>query len=172
MKTVRVGFSRPINPSLYAKAIMWVGKTQYDHAYFRWTWSQINRDIIYQASKLAVNMETNITFVTHAIPVEEYEFQMDDASHAEFMQQCMDVCDMPYGVKEILGFAYVKILGLMKIKVNNPFPSNGSSWFCSQLVAYLLQKTGKIELSQNTADIDPLTLNQIVRNDPDFKRVL
>lgn len=171
MKTVIVGFSRPVSPTLFSKAIMWSDKTQYDHAYVKWNWSQIDRDIIYQASSLAVNFESNLTFASHSIPVEEYEFQLEDNVHSQFMQFCMDNSNKPYGVLEIVGFAYLKILKMMGITVGNPFPSNGNSYFCSQIVVLLLQLSDEVQLLENSADVDPLALNQMI-NAKGMKRIL
>lgn len=171
MKTIIIGFSRPIKPSLFAKAIMWSDKTNYDHAYIRWNWPDAGRDVIFQASSLAVNYESNSTFADHAIPVEEYELQVDDATYSKLMQFCIDNSNKPYGILEILGFVYVKVLKMIGLKVNNPFPSDGSSFVCSQLAATCLQIAGELQIDQNTANIDPLDLNNMIKA-KGLKRIL
>lgn len=171
MKTIALGFSCPIKPSLFAKAVMWVDKTPYDHVYVRWTWSTIERDIIYQASKLAVNFESNITFLTHAIPVEEYEIQLDDQTHKDIMQFCMDNSDKPYGILQIIGFAYIKICKKLGYSVNNPFPSYGSTFICSKTGAAILALSGTVKIDVPLDNIDPLDLNNIVKA-AGLKRIL
>ena len=163
MKTIVVGFSRPTVPTWFARAIMWVDNTPYDHVYIKWNWKGIDRDIIYQASKLAVNFESNLTFNSHALTIEEYEINISDDCHKAIMQFCMDNSNKPYGIKEIFGFAWVKICKKAGYAVHNPFPTHGSSYVCSKLAADILAMTGKIAIGSSPDDIDPLDLNNIVK---------
>lgn len=162
MRTIIVGFSRPIKPTLFAKGIMWVDGTEYDHVYIKWTWGAINRDIIYQASKLAVNFESNLTFDSHALTIEEYSVDISDDCHKQIMQFCMDNSNKPYGIKEIFGFCWVNICKKIGQTVHNPFPSHGNSYVCSKLGAEILAMTGKVSIGSSD-DIDPLDLNNIVK---------
>lgn len=163
MKTIIVGFSTPRKPSIFSKLIRWADKTEYSHVYLYWEWPLIERQVIYQASKLAVNFESNITFDSHALRIEEYEVQLSDQCHKEIMQFCMDNSNKPYGVKEILGFAYVKICGWIGQKVHNPFPTHGASFVCSKLGAEILQMAKAIDMSVSIEDIDPLDLNVLIK---------
>lgn len=163
MKTIMVGFSRPIKPSLFARLIVWSEKTVYDHVYIKWSWPLVDRDIIYQASKMAVNFESNITFATHAIIVEEYSVDISNECHKRMMQFCMDNSNKPYSVKEIFGDAWVKICSFLGKKVSNPFPAHGSAFVCSQIGAEILSLTGAITLKEDSSDITPLGLNNMVK---------
>lgn len=163
MKTIIIGFSRPIKATLFSRLIQWADGTEYDHVYVKWTWATIERDIIYQASKLAVNFESNITFDSHAVIVEEYEVQISDECHKAIMQFCMDNSNKPYGIKEILGFAYVKICSWIGQKVHNPFPTHGASFVCSKVGAEILQMAKAIDMSVSIEDIDPLDLNMLIK---------
>lgn len=163
MKTIIVGFSTPIKPTLFAKIIMWADKTIYDHVYIKWNWASIDRDIIYQASKLAVNFESNVTFDSHAKIIEEYEVQISDETHKAIMQFCMDNSNKPYGIKEIFGFGYIKLCKLVGKTVNNPFPTYGNSYVCSKIAADILVLAKSITLTDSPDNIDPLQLNNIVK---------
>lgn len=171
MKTINLGFSRPVKPTLFSKAIMWVDKTQYDHVFTKWNFDQIDRDLIYQASKMAVNFETNVTFPTHSLTVEEYELQISDEAFKKVLQFCFDNSNKDYGIKEILGFAWVKLNKLVNRVVNNPFPSNGSTWVCSVIATEILIIAGIITLDQPVENIDPLDLNTIIKAIPSIKRI-
>jgi hypothetical protein len=162
MKTLIFGFSRPIKPTLFAKAIMWSDKSNYDHCYIKWTNSVIQRDIYYQASNLAVNFESNISFLGHAIPVEEYELDVLDEVHAIIMRFCIDNSNKPYGVIQIVGDAYIKVCKILGFKVHNPFPSYGSTYVCSKIAASILQLAG-IQITQPLDDVDPLDVNNIIK---------
>lgn len=170
MKTIILGFSRPKKLSVFAKLIMWSDSISYDHVYVKWSWDKIERDVIYQASKMAVNFESNITFDKHAIVIEEYEITLDEECYKKVMQFCMDNSNKPYGFKEIIGFAWMKALGFCGEKVSNPFPSANASWICSKIGAALLIEAGYIGINQSIDDIDPLLLNQIV-NSLGLKRI-
>ena len=163
MKTIIVGFSTPIKPTAFSRMIEWSDKTSYDHVYVTWKWASIERDIVYQASKMAVNFESNVTFDSHAKRVEEYELQISDECHKTIMQFCMDNSNKPYGVKEIFGFAWVKICSWIGQKVNNPFPTHGASFVCSKLITEILQIAKIVDSRISSDNIDPKDLNDIIR---------
>lgn len=163
MRTLIVGFSTPTKPTLFSRLIEWTDKTPYDHVFLRWTWAGIERDIIYQASKFAVNFESNITFDAHAKTIEAYEVQISDECHKEIMQFCMDNSNKPYGIKEIFGFAWVKLCGWAGFKVNNPFPTHGASYVCSKLITEILQIAKIVDPRISPDNVDPLDLNRIIR---------
>jgi hypothetical protein len=164
MKTLVIGFSRPIKPTLFSRLIQFADKqSNFDHVYATWNWPMIDREIIYQASKLSVNFESNVTFDGHAIRVEEYEVSVNDEPYKEIMQFCMDNSNKPYGIKEVFGFAYVKICALFKLKVNNPFPTYGSSFVCSKLITEILQIAQIVDPRISPDNVDPLDLNTIIK---------
>lgn len=163
MKTIIVGFSRPIKATLFSRLIQWIDKTPYDHVYIRWSWVTIDRDIIYQASKLSVNIESNLTFDSHAIRVEEYEVQISDEFYKEIMQFCMDTANKPYGSKGILGLGWVKLCKLLGKKVNNPLPTHNLSYFCSKLIMEILQRAKITDSNISSDNVDPLDLNKIIK---------
>lgn len=177
MKTLTIGFSRPIKPTLFSKLIQWADhNSEFDHVYAAWLWTSVQRQIIYQASKLSVNFESNITFDSHALRVEEYEVTLSDECHADIMRFCMDNSNKPYGIKEIFGFAWVKLCALVQKKVDNPFPTYGASYVCSKLIAELLKKTGIVDPGISSDNVDPLDLNRILKeaisnNCPGLKRI-
>ncbi len=165
MRTITVGFSRPIKPTLFSKLIQWADHgAPFDHVYIYWNWDLIGRQIIYQASKMAVNFESDVTFNAHAIRVEEYDVQISDACYKEIMQFCMDNSNKPYGLKEIFGFAWVKICGWFGKKVNNPFPTHGASYVCSKLITEILQIAKIVDPRISSDDVDPLDLNLIIKS--------
>ncbi len=163
MRKIILGFSRPIKPTLFSRAIMWSDNTNYSHVYVKWEWTRIERYVIYQASKLAVNFESNITFDTHAITVKEYEIELCDDTEKEIMQWCMDNSNKPYSWLSILGFVYSKACEkFLKLKVHNPFPTHGSSFVCSKVAANILAISKKVEISSSFDDIDPEDVDKML----------
>lgn len=173
MKKFIIGFSTPIKPTLFAKSIMWADKTEYDHVYVKWHSDSIERDIIYQASKLAVNFESDTTFKKHAIAIEEYEIQLDDSVFKKIGQFCMDNSNEPYSIKQVLGLGWVKLNKILFNKVvENPVPANGSEWVCSIIAAEIMIIAGIIDAKYSINNMDPLDLNTIIKSIPAIKRIL
>jgi len=162
MKKIIVGFSRPIKATWFSRAIQCADKTPYDHVYIKWTWAAVERDIIYQASKFSVNFESNLTFNSHALTIEEYEVQIGEEAHKKIMQFCMDNSNKPYSLKQIFGFAYVKLAAMIGQKVHNPFPTHGNSYVCSKIAAEILAMTDTVKIDASFDDIDPRDMNLII----------
>lgn len=161
MKTLIIGFSTPIKPTLFSRMISAFENTTYDHVYVKFAMPEINRDLIYQASKLSVNFESNITFDGHALTVEEYQLTVSDETYASIMQFCLDNSDKPYSISSIIGFVYVKLASLIGKTVHNPFPTYLNSFVCSKLAAEVVEKAG-IQLNASPDDIYPLVLHDIL----------
>ncbi len=157
MKTITFGLSRPIKPTLFSRLIMWAEGTDYSHTYIKWPWAAVDRDIVYQASKMAVNFESGKTFYGHSLPVKEYDVDLSLETYKLIMQFCMDNSNKPYSLKQIAGFTYVKLAWkIFKKRVHNPFPTHGSSFVCSKIAAEIADKIPGIEISSSYDDITPL----------------
>jgi|ERR1035437_131104 hypothetical protein len=163
MKTIIVGFSRPIKPTIFSRAIQWSEGTNYDHVYIKWNWASVDRDVIYQASKLAVNFESNTTFDAYSVTIEEYELSVDDEIYKEIMQFCIDNSNKPYSVLEIVGFTYVAICAMLKQQVHNPFPTHAASFVCSKLIDNILLIAKVTDIRVSSDDVTPLMLNQMIK---------
>ena len=166
-----VGFSTPIRPTLFAKAIMVADNIPYDHVYVKWNWKEVDRNIIYQASKFAVNFETEQSFKNHCIALEEYELELTDETFTSILQFCVDNSNKSYGFKQILGFAWVKLNRIFGRKIQNPAGITGNEWICSAIGAAILVIAG-VDLKEPIKDVDPHDLNMIIKTIPAIRRVL
>lgn len=162
MKTLTIGFSRPKKSTIFSRLIEYTDDTAYDHVYIKWNWAVINRDVIYQASKFAVNFESNVTFDSHATTIESYDMEISDECHIDIIQFCMDNCNKPYSIRSLFGFALVKMCSKFGKKVHNPFPTYGASFVCSKIAAEVAARAG-IRIDADFDDIDPLDLNNIIK---------
>lgn len=154
MEKLIVGFSRPKKFKIFAWAIMKVLKTDYDHVYLKFHSNTYDRDLIYQASKTMVNFVGSDLFNQDNVIFEEFEVSIAPDKKIELMQFLIDNAGKPYSVKEILGFAAMK---LFKLK-DNPYRQNTNEYVCSVIAAYIVEHYTDRDLNDNYQDIDPKDL--------------
>ena len=145
----------------FAWLIQAVLKKKYDHCYIRFQ-EPAGEWMIFQASGFAVNIYNVDIWKSANISVKEYEIDLTTEQAAgpdslwEFIKSRLG---LPYSLKEDFGILLMKIF---KLK-NNPYAAGGSAEICSQLAADTCKFLG-IDIAQNTATIDPSTLDSILSN--------
>lgn len=167
MKTIVIGFSKSsLKIAPFSWLIMWAQKTPYSHVYLKLHRDDIDRDIYYQASHSMVNLMSKNQFLAQETVVEEFEFEISDENSKKIHQFCYDQLGKPYGVMEILGLAVKITAGWIGIKMDNPVKDGANSFFCSELIAYLLQTCENVKLSEDIEDMDPKTLYPVIKDLP------
>lgn len=144
MRTVVFGFSRPQNVAskIYARLIMWVDSTDYDHGYIKFhnSWGI---DFIYQASGSRTNFMGGDYFREINIEVEEYEIDLSDDIEAQVGRLCVSREGKSYAIKQVIGIGLqllVKAITLGKVKIANPFSDGDSETDCIEEQAAILSK--------------------------------
>lgn len=127
MKTITVGFSHSNN--LFSKLIMWATKSNISHTYIK-----LGDGIIYQASGLSVNEQTDEDFLTYETVIEEMQVQVSDDQFAAGEKFRVASLGKPYSIKEVLGFVWVMFMKCFGKEVANPLKDGGSAYVCSKLV--------------------------------------
>lgn len=158
MDSITIGFSKPrgfFEPfSWLIRLLTWA---PYSHAYVRYEDSYTNRSIIFQASGLKVNFIGQTMFDSEEDIYEEFVIPVSPATKQSVIQGAVDKCGSPYGVGQIIGFAWVLFMRMFGKSVKNPLYSS-SSFVCSELVADVL-----VEI--NEGDLDPSSMSpRDVRN--------
>jgi hypothetical protein len=152
MNQIIVGFSRPkkwFSPfSWLIRLCTW---TPYSHAYIRYENTYANRNVVFQASGLAVNFMNQEMFNGKEVVCAEFAIPISDSSKLSTVQFAIDSCGTPYGLGQVVGFGWVLFMRIFGKSVENPFYS-GSSYFCSELVADILA-----ELKVPGDTLDPST---------------
>jgi len=143
-KKLIIGFSK--SKMIGSKIIRWLEKSSFSHVYLKWHSDSYDRDIIYQASGLAVNFVGAKSFEEHHTVVKELEIEVTDEQFKACMQFCIDKSGVPYGFKSLVGMGYVKLMGKLGKKVNNPFRDGSKCFVCSELVGTILEKDFQIKL--------------------------
>lgn len=157
MFTIIIGFSRPKKWHLLSTLIMKVEKTDYSHAYIRIHSEKYDRDLIYQASGLAVNFMNIEMFNNHNNVIHEFEIEVSDETYLDIMRFAIDNVGIPYGSKELIGFGLIKLAALFNKKISNPFSNGTKTSVCSELVARILNDFVKLDTG-NPDDVDPAVL--------------
>lgn len=140
MESLKVGFSTPKKWALFSALIKWLYGTPYSHVYLRFRSAKYNRDLIYQASGLAVNFMGATMFDDHNKVVGEYEVSVPSDKIIELMQFMIDNAGKAYSLKEAFGLGLVKIASLFGKKIKNPFGTRQDAYVCSVLASCLLAK--------------------------------
>lgn len=135
---VTIGFSKAKSRfAILSKLIQLVEGTPYSHAYIRFQEQVSCREIIFEASGMAVHFTTLEEFEARDILVEEYYVNIPDAEYLGLFNFMLDRLNIKYGVMELV---YISIKKLTGIKVS---PGDGEKTdICSELVARVCQYLG------------------------------
>lgn len=139
MQTLVIGFSRPkggFKP--FSWLIRLIENTPYSHVYIKFYAKKYDRYLVYQASGTQVNFISQERFNEEEVIVKEFILEVDEISMNKMIQFAIDNVGAPYGVKEIFGLGLVLLCRLFGKKIKNPFGDGTKSFFCSQLVDYIL----------------------------------
>lgn len=149
MKEIIVGLSKPPEFKPFAYAIQKFEGTEYSHAYIKFHCDQFDRDMIYQASGLAVNFMSSDVFSSHGTPVHEWKIQVTDEQFNEIMKFCADQLGKPYGLKAIIGIAFYIPFGIKLVDSDKL-----ETFICSELVGEILKI---IDIIDKDAQLDYFT---------------
>lgn len=159
-----MGFSKPTKMKfkVFAWAIMKAYKIPYSHVYIKIHSKTLDRDLIYQASKTMVNFMGARIFNAENTTLFEFEIELTDVKYKEMMQWAIDKAGTPYGTKQCVGIAIVKIYSMFGKTIKNPFTSNEQTYICSELAAYILQQFAGEALPEDISNMTPLDVYNYV----------
>lgn len=155
MNTIYIGFSKPKTWKVFAQLIMWGYGIPFDHVYIRCWSKDMNRWMIFQASKTSVNLVSQDTLELENIIVKEFQIDIADDKMAALLSFAGDNLGKPYGIKECFGLAWVRICAMFGKRVNNPFRFDGSTYVCSELAGYVCEQFAGMAVDADPANINP-----------------
>jgi hypothetical protein len=154
MDSITIGFSRPksgFHPfSWLIRLAYW---SPFSHAYVKFDIPKIG-NVIFQASGMKVNLIGEDLFNSKEFIYEEFALPITKKRKIELVKFAVGQLGKPYNVVGILGMVYVRAGQLFGIHLNSPFPYTGSSDFCSEVVAHILETYEDLDLG-NVADDSP-----------------
>lgn len=167
MKQITIGFSRACTAfPIFSWLIMAVQKTSYSHCYLKYQDEYLGQIMYYQASHTLVNSMSAAVFLAQETVVQEFTFNVSDASFKACMLFAANQAGKAYGVEEILGLALVEAAMLFGMKMQNPFKDAGETWVCDQLVAELLATCEGVVLPMSLDNMTPKDVFALVSTLP------
>lgn len=159
--SIIIGFSTHRKFNILSWLICKVLKTDFSHVYVKWYSSKLDRWLIYQASGLKVNFVGQPLFLEDNKPVAEFLVKTTAAEKTDIMATAVDLAGKPYGMKQLIGMAWVYLCHAFGKRVRNPYSDGSKTFICSELAAAILVKLGtKIE---DLDSISPKDLYDILR---------
>lgn len=155
MDSIVIGFSKPkawyMPFSWLIRLVTWC---EFSHVYVRYEDNYANRDIVYQASGLKVNFIAQPMFDSEEDVYAEFIIPISDKTKLSTVQFAIDNVGSPYGVMQIVGFAWVMLANIFGKRVKNPFYS-GSSFFCSEIVTDILEEIKSVDDTMDPSTATP-----------------
>lgn len=141
---------------------MKVDQSNFSHVSISWKSSYLEREIVYQASGLAVNFCEGARFRQEHEIIKELTFSISEDTQKKVIQFAMDRAGVPYSIKQVFGIAYIKLLKLFKINENNPFSDGRKAYVCCELVAEILKELLNFDIKDNLDNLTPRELYQLL----------
>lgn len=161
---LQVGFSKPKRRCpVLSWAIRLVEKTDYSHVFIRWKSDWLEREIVYEAAGAMVSFKEGKRFNKKSEIVHLYEIECSDASRKRVIQFAMDNSGAPYGVKQLLGLGWVRLMRAFNKDVRNPFSDGKATWVCSELVSEVLRELD-YNIPIQSDNISPKDIFDILQN--------
>jgi len=161
MNEITIGFSRPkggFQPfSWLIRLAYW---SPFSHAYVQFDIPKIGT-VIFQASGAKINLISEKNFNSKEFIYREFTLPISSKKKIEVMKFAIDQLGKPYNIRGILGMSIVRIGQLLGKNWSSPFAYNGSSAFCSEIVANILEKYEDIDMG-NVADDSPQAVYAIL----------
>lgn len=159
MKTITIGFSKSTGKfAIFSWLIMLAQRNNFSHAYLKYHDDFADRNIIFQASGLEVNLMGCTLFGQKENIVKEFDIQVSDDCFKKIMQFAIDKLGQPYSMLQILNSAIYLICG------KSPFNGYIAGWDCSKLMADLLEEELGWNIPDNLSVITPKMLYDFLEN--------
>ena len=161
MNEITIGFSRPkggFQPfSWLIRLAYW---SPFSHAYVQFDIPK-SGTVIFQASGAKINLISEELFNSKELIYKEFTLPISAKNKKEVIKFAIAQLGKPYNLRGILGMAIVRVGQLLGFKWHSPFAYNGSSAFCSEIVANILEKYEDINLG-NAADDSPKAVYDVL----------
>jgi len=137
---ITIGFSQPKNKffPIFSWVIRLIECTKYSHVYLQWKSEFADSTLTYHAAGNSVHFLGFDKFNKTVQPIHTFELDITREQYRELLHYCFEHAGTDYGIKQIFGIAYVKFMGCIGKKVNNPFSDGEKSQVCSELVGNVL----------------------------------
>lgn len=157
-KTIVIGFSTPNKWKLLSWLIKILLRTSYSHVYLKFHSESLDRDIVYQASGLAVNFIGNHRFLDHHKVIREFKLNISPECHLSTLQFAVDKAGSPYSLRQLLGILIYMLCGI------KPKGEDQNTYVCSELIGQIMQEKFNICVNKDLDLITPKDVYHILES--------
>jgi hypothetical protein len=155
MSKIVIGFSKPRKRMPFSWLIRKAYGTPYSHVFVSWRSDSLERDLVYQASGIAVNFIGLKAFDEINETIDRFEFDVDDILKKQMMQFAIDNAGKHYSLRAVFGLAVVRIAEWCGKTIKNPFKDGTHTYVCSELVAGIIKNFLDKDLPKDVEDMTP-----------------
>lgn len=134
MSNLSIHLTKPNSKlAVFSYLIRAVERTKYSHVVMSWYVSSLDRIVYFEATSNGVNFLSKAIFDSKYSTVKDYSFEVNTLT--PLAQYCHDMSGRPYGFKQMIGLAYIRLARLFGVKVDNPFKDGEYSQICLEVAA-------------------------------------
>jgi len=141
---IRIGFSK--RDLIFSKMLRWIEKRPYSHCYISYVHPLTGQTLVLQAAEWNIHTVTKENFqkIHKNVIIKEYEFDISsDLDITNVLTFVNKVSGNPYGYRQLLGMAIVKVIAFFGKSIKNPLGDGAKTMVCSEFCANVL-KVGKL----------------------------
>lgn len=142
---IYVGFST--GSSLFSRLIRWASDSNVSHTYLRIPIPRHEKSLIFQASGMAVNLESEKIFWGRSKTINEFECELSPEQAHALETFILEGLGVPYSIQHIVGMVWVLLCRGMGFHVKNPLSEGGHAYVCVEVVAKVLGIKGAEEMT-------------------------
>jgi len=158
MKRITVIFSKGRGFAPLSKAIIVVENSTFSHVCFRYTDERTGQTMVFESSHGEVHEMLYEAWLESNSPVKFIELEISDHKYYSLLFLFNQYKQTNYGYMQILGIALFYMFGTKR----NIFRNGDNGFFCSELVAYLLDLLKIVEIREPMELVGPKRLYEIL----------
>lgn len=159
---IYIGFSKPREFKIGAKAISWWMAAPYSHAYIRFESSDpLIPSNVYQASHGMCHFQTYENFKKDNIPVLEYVIPVSAEVRRKTLINCMNLAGEKYGYVELIKILSMDLGNYVGLQIKF---DDSRGYICSELVGTLCTQDLDIHFDKPLHVLKPVDVEMALKN--------
>ena len=152
MDKVIIGFCHSDPRPIGSRIISMIEGTPYSHTYVKFYSESLKRNIIYHATLDKLHFLSEHSFRKHVKVVHEFELEVTKEQKIEGLRYCVDMAGREYGIRQIVGMLFVRLVHRLTGKrMMNPLSDGEATQVCSETIYYVIEQM----IPNANIDMDP-----------------
>jgi len=171
---IKIGFSKPKGKffPIFSWLIRLVEWTRYSHVYLQWDSEFAESKITYHAAGHSVHFLGIKKFNQTVEEMCTFEVEITKEQYKNLLHYCFENSGTDYGIKQIIGIGWVKVMKFFGKNVKNPFSDGEKSQVCSELVGHVLSKVLEYDVGLDLDVAGPKDIYKFLLKMVEEKRVI